>query len=37
LMATFTGKTTEVGIWPSAFSNGNLASIDANQQTYWGI
>lgn len=31
------GKINEVGIWPSAFSAGNITSINTQQHSYWGF
>jgi hypothetical protein len=32
----FTGKLTEIAIWPSAFTGAQQTSICANQHAYWG-
>ncbi len=31
------GKLTEVGIWPIAFSAGNISGLNSNAHTYWGF
>ena len=34
---TLVGSMTESGLWPSALSTSTQASLDSNQQTYWGF
>jgi hypothetical protein len=31
------GKLTEAGIWPIAFSAGNISGLNSNAHTYWGF
>jgi hypothetical protein len=31
------GNMTEMGLWPSAFSAGQQAAMNANQRAYWGF
>lgn len=32
-----TGNIAEVGVWSSAFSGGQLSSMNSNQHSYWGF
>ncbi len=33
----FDGKMTETGVWPIAFSAGNIADLNSNAHSYWGF
>lgn len=34
---TLTGSVVEAGIWPVAFSSGQVSSMSSNQHSYWGF
>lgn len=34
---TLDGKLTEAGLWPIAFSAGNISALNSNAHSYWGF
>lgn len=37
LMSIITGKFTQIGIWPAALDNTQIAAMDTNDRAYWGF